>query len=120
MTATVTSSTVPERKKCGRRPKNIDPTVVYKLAKLHCDIGEIAAFCDCHRDTIKDRFSKELEKGYGAGKRRLRRMQWKAAQGGNVVMQIWLGKQYLGQKDKQELTGEDGGPVSHVVRVVRE
>ncbi|MET0039899.1 MAG: hypothetical protein ABW041_07135 [Dehalococcoides mccartyi] len=26
----------------------------------------------------------------------------------NVTMQIWLGKQYLGQVDKQEITGRDG------------
>ena len=31
---------------------------------------------------------------------RLRQLQWKSAESGNVVMQIWLGKQYLGQMDK--------------------
>jgi hypothetical protein len=35
-----------------------------------------------------------------AGKSSLRRLQWKSALGGNVVMQIWLGKQYLGQRDE--------------------
>ena len=39
------------------------------------------------------------------GKASLRRMQYGAANKGNVTMQIWLGKQYLGQNDKQEITG---------------
>jgi hypothetical protein len=26
-------------------------------------------------------------------------------------MLIWLGKQYLNQADKKELTGKDGGPI---------
>ena len=26
-------------------------------------------------------------------------------------MLIWLGKQMLGQRDKQEITGADGGPI---------
>lgn len=53
------------------------------------------------------------DEGRESGKASLRRMQFKAAQGGNVTMQIWLGKQYLGQQDKQtiEQTGKDGGPI---------
>ena len=31
-------------------------------------------------------------------------MQWRSAEKGSVPMQIWLGKQVLGQTDKQELT----------------
>ena len=30
---------------------------------------------------------------------RLRQMQWKSAENGNVTMQIFLGKQVLGQSD---------------------
>jgi hypothetical protein len=33
----------------------------------------------------------------------LRRAQWKSAEGGNVTMQIWLGKQWLGQKEQHEI-----------------
>ena len=29
----------------------------------------------------------------------------------NPTMQIWLGKQLLGQVDRQEVTGKDGGPI---------
>ena len=31
-------------------------------------------------------------------------MQWRSAERGSVPMQIWLGKQVLGQTDKQEIT----------------
>lgn len=46
-------------------------------------------------------------------------MQFKNAQAGNVTMQIWLGKQYLGQKDKQEVEqyGKDGGPIQQETKV---
>jgi hypothetical protein len=30
-------------------------------------------------------------------------------------MQIWLGKQYLGQSDKQEQSGLDGGSVREII-----
>jgi hypothetical protein len=36
---------------------------------------------------------------------------------GNSTMLVWLGKQYLGQRDKNELTGADGRDL--VVRLVR-
>ena len=32
-------------------------------------------------------------------KYKLRQMQWKSAERGNVPMQIWLGKQILGQSE---------------------
>jgi hypothetical protein len=55
-------------------------------------------------------FSGAYEKGLENGKSSLRRLQWKAALGGNITMQIWLGKQYLGQRDMHttELTGAKG------------
>ena len=37
------------------------------------------------------------------GRASLRRMQFKAAEQGNATMQIWLGKQYLDQKDHRQL-----------------
>jgi hypothetical protein len=39
-------------------------------------------------------------------------MQFKKAQEGNVPMLIWLGKQYLGQSEKHELSGPAGGPIN--------
>jgi hypothetical protein len=51
------------------------------------------------------------DEGRESGKASLRRMQFKNAQAGNVTMQIWLGKQYLGQKDKQEVENTGAIPV---------
>ena len=41
----------------------------------------------------------------------MRRKQFEVANNGSVPMLIWLGKQYLDQKDKQEVTGADGGAI---------
>jgi hypothetical protein len=32
-------------------------------------------------------------------------------------MLIWLGKQFLGQSDKNELSGKDGGPIQAAITV---
>lgn len=58
-----------------------------------------------------DNFEALYKKHSGEGKASLRRMQWKAADAGNPTMLVWLGKQMLGQKDKQELSGPDGGAI---------
>lgn len=44
-----------------------------------------------------------LEQGQHLGRQSLRRKQFKAAESGNSTMLVWLGKQYLGQSDKQEI-----------------
>jgi hypothetical protein len=85
------------------RPKKlIDKTEVEKLAAMGCNDTEIASFCDCSVDTINRRFAEILKKGREKGKTKLRRLQWQSAEKGNVTMQIWLGKQLLGQRDYHE------------------
>lgn len=91
------------------RPKlNIDSIEVEKLAAMGCTNTEIAAFFDCNETTIRDRFPEVLAKGREKGKTKLRRLQWQSAEKGNVVMQIWLGKQILGQSDRVENNGNTG------------
>jgi len=46
--------------------------------------------------------SDSLKKGQYQAKIALRRMQWQAATSGNVTMQIWLGKNMLGQSSTQD------------------
>lgn len=82
--------------------KPINESQVYKLAQKRWTITEIAAFFDCAFDTIKNRFSNIITKGHENYNTKLREAQSKAAMNGNVTMLIWLGKQYLGQVDKQE------------------
>ena len=74
---------------------------VYKLARVGCTTAEIATICETSEDTIERRFAGVLRKGREKMKMSLRRMQYKAASEGNVTMQIWLGKQYLKQRDEK-------------------
>ncbi len=92
----------------ARPRKVIDADLVEKLAAIHCTTPEIAAIVDCSVDTLERRFAAILAKGKSKGKTKLRRLQWESAEKGNVVMQIWLGKQILGQSDQieQVLTGD--------------
>jgi len=94
----------------GRPKIQIDWVTVEKLALLQCTQEEIASFVGVSVDTLRNRkeFIGIYKKGQLEGKMSLRRLQWKKANEGNVTMIIWLGKQYLGQSDKQELTGKDG------------
>ena len=87
------------------RPKkyNIDKAQVEKLAGLWCSNTEIAAFFGCSESLLRKSYSEFLTKGRDKGKIRLRQWQLKAAERGNVAMLIWLGKQILGQTDKQEI-----------------
>jgi hypothetical protein len=85
------------------RPKIlIDEAKVEELAEIGATNDEIAHFVGCSVATLKERFQPILDKGRSGGKTRLRMLQWQSAKSGNVVMQIWLGKQYLGQSDKAE------------------
>ena len=88
------------------RPKkyDIDEKQVEKLAALGCTNTEIASFFGCSKDLISKSYSTNVAKGKEKGKIRLRQMQWRSAEKGSVPMQIWLGKQVLGQTDKQEVT----------------
>tara|TARA_R100000789_G_C2989937_1_gene145820 strand:+ start:681 stop:992 length:312 start_codon:yes stop_codon:yes gene_type:complete len=88
------------------RPKkyNIDVEQVEKLASFGCSNTEIASFFGCSKDLISKSYSTNIAKGKDKGKIRLRQLLWKSAERGNVAMQIWLSKQYLGMTDKQEIT----------------
>lgn len=98
----------------ARPRKDIDARLVREAAKLGCSTPEIAVLAGCSVDTLDRRFADVLAKGREDGKRKLRRIQWKLAERGNATMCIWLGKQLLGQKDRQEHehTGKDGGPIT--------
>ena len=88
------------------RPKkyNIDTDQVEKLSGLGCTNTEIASFFGCDESLIRKSYSDSVAKGKDSGKIRLRQYQWSAAKKGNVAMLIWLGKQILGQSDKQDIT----------------
>jgi hypothetical protein len=84
----------------ARPPKEINASQVAKLAAIGCTTLEIASAMDCSVDTLQRRFAANLAKGRESLKMKLRRRQIRAALDGNITMLIWLGKQYLGQRDQ--------------------
>jgi len=99
--------------KMGRPKIKIDYELVKKLAHIQCTQIEIASILEVSVDTLQrdKEFCGIYKKGQEEGKMSLRRIQWKLANNDNVTMAIWLGKQYLGQTDKQELSGNSDSPI---------
>lgn len=91
------------------KSKELNPEMVYKLAQIGCTNKEIADIVGVSHDTLTRRCENELEEGRAFGRMSLRRKQWEVALSGNVTMLIWLGKQQLGQSDKQEIM--QSGPI---------
>lgn len=93
------------------RPRiDIDKTQFEKLCFLQCTLTEIAGFFCCSEDTIERWCKREYKVGFaeiytqkrGVGRISIRRAQFRMAET-NPTMAIWLGKQYLGQTDRQEV-----------------
>jgi hypothetical protein len=91
----------------GRPPTVIDWTVLDELCGLSCTLDEVAGVFGCDPDTIQRAIRKTWNltfkqywtwKSAGA-KVSLRRAQMRLALGGNVLMQMFLGKQLLGQRE---------------------
>ena len=84
--------------------KNIDPAQVRALASIGCTMAEVGTVLGCSGEWIRRRFRQEFQTGQDSMKMSLRRWQYEKAKDGNVAMLIWLGKQYLGQSDRQDTT----------------
>jgi hypothetical protein len=94
--------------KRGRPKINLDFGMIEKLSKIGCTQQEIASFLDVSVDTLQrsERFCGIYKKNFDKGNISLRRKQLEVAEGGNVAMLIWLGKQRLSQRDKQDIAHE--------------
>ena len=96
----------------ARPRKAIDQKQFENLCGLQCTLEEICGFFDVTdktlnawcKSTYKASFSDVFRQKRGKGKISLRRNQWRIAEK-NATMAIWLGKQYLGQRD--ELINEE-------------
>ena len=99
----------------ARPRKEIDQKQFENLCGLQCTLEEICGWFDitdktldgwCKR-TYNASFSEVFKQKRGNGKISLRRMQWRLAEK-NAAMAIWLGKQYLDQKDtvEQNISGD--------------
>ena len=93
----------------AREPKKLTPEFVFACGKLFCTQEEIGDLCGLSQGRISTILNEDpvlaqaFRTGRAQGKMSLRRAQAKKAiTDGNLVAQIWLGKQELGQSDKQE------------------
>ena len=95
----------------ARPKKEIDWKIVDELLEADCEGTEIAAYLGMCPDTLYDRcklehktnFSEYLQQKKAKGNSLLKKTQFDAATvDKDRGMLIWLGKQRLGQKDKNE------------------
>lgn len=95
------------KRKIGRPMIEIDFELVKKLCAIFCTSAEISNILGISVDTLERRIKKEYKMGWkeffekysAEGKKSLRAKQFEMAMKGNVTMLIWLGKQYLNQKE---------------------
>ena len=93
----------------ARPRKEIDQKQFENLCGLQCTLEEICGWFGVCSDTLeawckrtyKQNFSEIFKQKRGTGKISRRRAQFRLAEK-NANMAIWLGKQYLGQKDVVE------------------
>jgi hypothetical protein len=83
------------------RPRK-DEKKVEQLAAIGCSEKEIGQLVGCSDDLLERRFAGPLKRGRARRNQNLRKLQYEAAKRGNVTMQIRLGKQWLGQKERPE------------------
>lgn len=100
----------------ARPRKEIDSEQFEKLCALQCTLTEIANWFQCSEDTIENwckrtyadengnpmGFSEAFKVYSVEGKISLRRFQFKQAEK-SYAMAIWLGKQWLGQRDQIDM-----------------
>ena len=110
-----------EKKKVGRKKLVIDYITVEKLASIQCTQEEISTFLGISVRTLQrdEEFCRIYKKGQENGKMSLRRMQFKLAEK-NSAMAIFLGKQYLGQKDIPEQENIELGKVTELLLKIKE
>lgn len=107
--------------------QDLDGEQIKKMCSIGCTKAEIMSVLGVSEPTLNKYLAEEFEMGFtefyktfaDGFKMSLRRMQYKSAMGEydeeigkytlapSVPMQIWLGKQYLDQKDKHENVIED-------------
>lgn len=111
----------------ARPRKEIDQKQFENLCGLQCTLEEICGWFDVCSDTLETWCKRTYERSFsevfalkrGAGKISLRRSQWRLAEK-NATMAIFLGKQFLGQRDNVDVnvTNNDGMPLDELETMV--
>jgi hypothetical protein len=124
--ATVAADVAADAPAGAARPRGRPPVVltveqvklIETLSLYRCTTAEIsgalmAIGVEYSVRSLKRNYGTRIKEWRDAGKATLRRAQWQKALSGNPTMLIWMGKQILGQRDKNDtrLGGEGGGPV---------
>jgi hypothetical protein len=95
----------------GRKKKDIDWSNVDKMLRAGCTGTEVAASLGIHANTLylacqtenKCDFSEYSAEKKAIGYKMLKLARLETALNGNTTMQIWLSKQWLGERDKTDM-----------------
>ncbi len=101
--------------KAGRPNREFDQITFERLCEIQCTVNEVEHVLHCDQRTLdgwcqrtyEEDFSTVYKRFQGVGKSSLRRAQFSAAIKGNASLLIWLGKQYLGQRDPDDEAVKD-------------
>ena len=93
-----------EKRQGAGRPKIVvDIEILKNLASIGCPDYEIASVLNISAKTLKRNYADIVEQFKEKGKASLRKKMWdKAVKKDNTHMQIWLSKNYLGMKDRNQ------------------
>lgn len=103
-------------KKRGTKPKPIDLEQLAVLAGMQCTYEEIAAVFRLKKRAFINRVNADpalktaIEDGWAHGRASIRRQQFSLLAAGNATMAVWLGKNYLGQRDNLDTKLTGSGP----------
>lgn len=118
---------IPSGIPAGRPKSDINWELFEQLCGLQCTIDEMCAVLKISDETLRRRAREYYEQDFmvlykrhkDAGCPSLRRMQFSLAKK-NTAMAIWLGKQWLGQKDDKNLDRQELGNIVEAVLEIDE
>lgn len=90
----------------ARPLKTVDESKIIELAAKGHTLKGIAAMLGISYKTLHRRFVPACEKGHELRNDAIRAKQMERALAGSDTMLIWLGKQYLDQADKKEISAD--------------
>ena len=103
----------------GRPKIVIDYNLVYRMAKRFATQEDIAMILKCSPSRLQH--DKEFLQAFNRGKsqvfKNLRVAQYRYAMKGNPQLLIWLGKNYLGQKDPDKTLVPIGDELSKLGKI---
>jgi hypothetical protein len=113
------------KKKVAKRPvgkpkRIFTETQIKKMCELAlngCQNNTIATIMDIPKQTLVDNFRQLLTKKRCERKNNLRKLQYASAKKGNPALLIFLGKNELGQADKQDI--EHSGDVRLLPPIIK-